>query len=250
MFNIAIVGYGNVGFHLEQMIIPLENFTLKKIWVRNFDHANALFTNNIEELLQPNIDIIILAINDDALKNFSGFLETSEALVCHTSGSIAMNDLPTQNKGVFYPFQTFSKNRKLDYSKIPFCLEANSDKNLHLLMELAKGISNNINFLNSDQRSYLHLAGVWVNNFVNHLYSIGYDIVLQNNIPTKILLPLIEETAQKVISITPNDAQTGPAIRNDQSTLNKHLNLLQNQHYKTLYKILSDSIATKYEKTI
>ena len=163
-------------------------------------------------------------------------------MVVHTSGSVAMNSLNNNGrKGVFYMLQTFSKNKIVDFSEVPFCLEAENEKDYILLELLANLIGKKVYAINSEQRKALHIAAVFVNNFSNHMYKIGSDICAENNVPFAILEPLIKETASKIETLSPAEAQTGPAIRKDQRTINEHLALL-NKQQQEIYTTVTKSI--------
>ncbi|WP_322790497.1 Rossmann-like and DUF2520 domain-containing protein [Tenacibaculum tangerinum] len=144
-------------------------------------------------------------------------------------------------KGVFYLLQSFSKDKEVNFNEIPFCLEAENKEDLQLLETLAKSIGKNIYHINSEQRKQLHVAAVFVNNFTNHMYKIGADICNEHRVPFEVLQPLIQETAQKIITLSPEAAQTGPAKRNDQKTIQEHLALL-NTEQKEIYKLITKSI--------
>ena len=160
-----------------------------------------------------------------------------------------MTDLENKNrKGVFYPLQTFSKNAVVNFEAIPICLESENNDDYKLLETVAKSISDKVFNINSNQRKALHVSAVFVNNFVNHLYKIGNDICIENNIPFEILQPLITETANKITSLSPNEAQTGPAKRNDTQTINTHLQFLSDENQKEIYKILTKSIIDNGKK--
>ena len=144
----------------------------------------------------PNADVTIIAVSDDAIAEVSSKIPNS--LVVHTSGSVAMNSLNNKGrKGVFYMLQTFSKNKTVDFSEVPFCLEAENEKDYILLELLANLIGKKVYAINSEQRKALHIAAVFVNNFTNHMYKTGSDICAENNVPFAILEPLIKETADQ-----------------------------------------------------
>lgn len=250
MTNIIFLGFGNVGFHLANALSNISDVSVIQIYNRNetentsaFSHIP--FTTNLSEIKKA--DIYIIAIPDDAIASFSDSLPFTNQLLVHTSGSVSMDALSDRNrKGVFYPLQTFSKNRKVKFKKIPVCIEASNTSDLKLLMKLGLSLSKNVVEVNSEERSKLHLAAVFVNNFVNHMYAIGGEILQDNHLSLNLLKPLITETASKVKRLTPSEAQTGPAKRNDLKTLEKHLHLLKDSPYKELYRQLTDSIVEKY----
>ena len=154
--------------------------------------------------------------------------------------------MPTNStiKGVFYPLQSFSKGNFVDFSTLPFCLETEQEIDFVTLQSLAKLVGSKTYRLNSDQRKKIHIAAVFVNNFTNHMYAIGKDICDVHKIPFEILHPLIAETAKKITHITPKEAQTGPAKRNDKETMKTHLEQLNSQQ-KELYSIITKAIQNK-----
>ncbi|MCE9539162.1 MAG: DUF2520 domain-containing protein, partial [Bacteroidetes bacterium] len=191
-------------------------------------------------------DIYIIAVNDDAIIEVTKLLRLKNKIVVHTSGSVEMNILKpiSKNIGVFYPLQTFSKNKTVDFNVIPVCLEANNKDTFKVLQTLAKSISSNVQKINSEQRKTIHLAAVFACNFSNHLYTIASSILASANISFDVLSPLIEETARKVKNTPPIEAQTGPAVRNDIKTINNHLKMLSdNKEYRQLYKLISKNIS-------
>ena len=227
MMTVAIVGNGNVATHLVRTFLKVDTIRVTEINSRKLENI-------------PKADITILAVSDDAIAEVSSKIKNS--LVVHTSGSFSMNDLKNKNKkGVFYMLQTFSKDKEIDFSKVPFCLEAENKTDYLLLEKLAKTIGVKIYTINSKQRKALHVAAVFVNNFTNHLYKVGNDICEENKVPFEILYPLIDETAQKIKKLSPEKAQTGPAVRNDEETVKNHLELLNNKQQK-IYKMITKSI--------
>lgn len=204
----------------------------------------TLITDDLSDL--KNADLYIISITDDAIQEFSQKLSLNGKLVVHTSGSIAMNVLNSKfNKGVFYPLQTFSKGQKVNFKKIPICIETEIDNDLPKLEEIASSISKNVYILDSEQRKKLHLSAVFVNNFVNHLYHIADDLCKENKVPFEILYPLILETSKKIKKLNPKDAQTGPAKRKDIKTINHQLEQLS-ESQKEIYRVLTDSILKTY----
>ena len=164
-------------------------------------------------------------------------------LVVHTSGSVSLDSLNTNNrKGVFYPLQTFTKNKEVDFKSIPICLESENATDYQLLDRVAKSISEKVFTINSEQRKALHVAAVFVNNFTNHLYQLGNEICEEHQVPFEILNALIQETAQKINTLAPENAQTGPAIRNDKLIIEAHQLFLSNSNQSNIYKILTQSI--------
>ena len=227
MKSVLIVGKGNVATHLYNAFLNVDEIAVTQISSRTLTNI-------------PKATITIIAVSDDAIAEVSSKIKND--FVVHTSGSVAMNDLKNSHrKGVFYMLQTFSKDKKVDFNEIPFCLEAENKEDYQLLEFLAKSIGKKNYEVSSEQRKTLHVAAVFVNNFTNHLFKIGNDICNTNNVPFEILQPLIKETVLKIEKLSPEKAQTGPAIRNDKKTIKNHLNLLDKNQQK-IYKILTKSI--------
>ena len=194
-------------------------------------------------------DLYIIAVSDDAIASVSDQLPFKNRLVVHTSGSAALDCLNNNNrKGVFYPLQTFTKRKEVDFNNIPICLEGENSTDFRLLEKVAKSISEKVFAINSKQRKALHVAAVFVNNFTNHLYLVGNEICKEHQVPFDILKPLILETAQKIITLSPEDAQTGPAKRNDKQTIEAHQLFLTNTNQANIYKTLTQSIQDNGKK--
>jgi len=247
MIKVVLLGFGNVGYHLAKAFQKSKKVNLIQVYCRSsVSNRNFNFIHNLSEITSA--DVYIIAISDDEIANFSKQLNFNNKLVVHTSGSVAINELSNGNfKGVFYPLQTFSKNKDVDFKKIPICIEAERSKDLGVLNKLASALSDNVFEINSMQRKQLHLAAVFINNFVNHLYFIGEEICKQHEIPFEILYSLIIETSQKAVSLSPFLAQTGPAKRNDLTTIKKQLEMLP-LPYQKIYEILTSSITKTYNK--
>ncbi len=254
MIKVIILGAGNVAQHLYTAFLTVESVKVIQCYNRkglkiNVHQEQNSITKNLSELKEA--DIYILAISDDVIPEISKQLPFNNRFVVHTSGSVPMLAIDNSNrKGVFYPLQTLSKEKIIDYNSIPFCIETEQENDLLLLKKLASLLSNNVYNITSKQRNVLHVAAVFVNNFTNYLFSIGNDICNKNNIPFEILHPLILETAKKIGEVTPDLAQTGPAIRNDINTIKRHQKILTDSSQKDIYKTLTKAIQTKYGKKL
>ena len=203
-------------------------------------HAVAI-CDDVSDLKEA--DLYLLAVSDDAIAEVSSSLHFEDKLLVHTSGSVNIHDLDRKNRrGVFYPLQTFSKEVEMDFKDVPICIETLDKNDLNTLKALADAIGSESYKISTEQRQTLHLAAVFVNNFVNQLYRIGHEITDIKNINFDILKPLILETAKKVQTVSPYMAQTGPAKRNDKKTIKKHLKLLDNEIHEDIYKLLTESI--------
>lgn len=253
MIKIVLLGAGNVASHLAKAFLASNAVELIQIYNRSKKNLKQFesqinTTTNLNALAKA--DIYIIAIPDDEISSFSVKLDTQDALVAHTSGSVAMLALAKKHRSaVFYPLQTFTKGKDIDFKNIPICIEAENKKDLTILEKLATTISDKVYKINSKQRKNLHVAAVFVNNFTNHLYHIGHQICNENNVPFEILAPLIQETANKIQELTPFEAQTGPAKRDDTQTIATHLAML-NKEQQEIYKLITQSITKTYGKKL
>jgi len=246
MIEVVLIGSGNVAQHLIMAFAKSKEINILQVYSRqktSLDHLldSNKITNNFNDLVEA--DIYIIAVSDDAIADVSSLFPFENRLVVHTSGSVPIDSLNNKNrKGVFYPLQSFSKNVAVDFNVIPICLESKNDSDFDLLEKMGHAISNQVFKINGEQRQALHIAAVFVNNFVNHLYQIGNEICLDNKVPFDILKPLILETANKVMTLSPEEAQTGPAKRKDKKTIQTHLDFLSDENQKKTYKIVTQSI--------
>lgn len=253
--TVSIIGAGNVAFHLARAFVE-NTIQVNQIYNRTLSKAekigeanNIKFTDKISELEKS--DLFIIAASDAAITELSLHIPFNDVMVVHTSGSMAMSALKGDyQKGVFYPLQTFTKGKNLEYDEIPIFVEAENPENEKLLYNLADRISNVVEIIDSEQRAKLHLAAVWACNFVNHMYYIGEKITKEANLPFDYLKPLIEETAAKIENLSPFEAQTGPAKRDDLIVMEKHLELLKDDKLKTIYRKLSESISDTYSNEL
>jgi len=247
--KIVIIGSGNVATHLA-LAFKQAGQTLAQVWSRNGANAQLLAeqvgASAISDLgaLDRSADFYLIAVKDEAIAELASSLTGLPGLVAHTSGATSIDVLHTLNHyGVFYPLQTFSKQKSLDLSNTPICLEASSAEDMVMLHQAASLISKVSDEVDSEQRKILHLAAVFACNFSNHLYQMGYSILEQHGLDFALLKPLIMETAWKVQDAIPFDVQTGPAVRGDESTMERHLSLLNDRtELQDIYKTLSNSI--------
>ncbi|MFN4363007.1 Rossmann-like and DUF2520 domain-containing protein [Chryseobacterium hispalense] len=247
--QIVIIGSGNVAFHLAKAFV-LNNIPLTQIFGRNekelsriSEEINIPFsTEKLDEA-----DLYIICVSDHSVEDVSGFITTKNCLVAHTSGSLPKEVLTGEyRKSSFYPLQTFSKSKALDYSKIPFFIEAENEEDRKILFSIASKISENVMESTYEKRKYIHLTAVFACNFVNHLFARAKEISDSQEIPFDYFLPLIDETVQKIYEIDPKSAQTGPAVRNDKRVLELHEQLLSGESLE-IYKTMNHSIQKMYE---
>ena len=248
--KIVILGSGNVSYHLTKAFTE-KNISIAQIFGRNEADLQAISqkflipfsTKEIEDA-----DLYIIAVNDDAVSNLSKKIMKENCLVAHTSGSLPKEILNGNfRKASFYPLQTFSKYKDLDYSEIPFFVEAENSDDFETLKNLALKISKNVMRSDYEKRKYIHLTAVFACNFVNHLYARAKEISDSQAIPFQYFLPLIKETTSKIEKIEPKLAQTGPAIRNDEKVLQLHEDLIKDEEHLKIYQMMNESIKKMYE---
>jgi len=251
--HIVFIGAGNVATHLATAF-QQSGKTIDQIYSRSEYSAKKLankigcsYTTNINEL-NLNSELYIVAVKDQVLPEILKKIKLKKKLIVHTSGLHTMNLLKkcSENYGIFYPLQTLTIKRKINTNAIPICIEANSKTNQELLSDLAYLFTKNVSIVDSEERKILHLAAVFACNYTNYLYSIAADILKNAKIPFNLLHPLIKETAEKAIETGPNEAQTGPAHRNDLKVIQSHKKMLKNKEQKNIYSLLSKSIIKKY----
>ncbi|MEF3079477.1 Rossmann-like and DUF2520 domain-containing protein [Winogradskyella poriferorum] len=246
MITVTILGAGNVAFHLYKAFKNAKDVTVKQWYNRTYSdissYANEVDT--IDDLSKlEDADIYIMAVSDDSIASLSRALPFENRLVAHTSGSVSIHDLDKKNqRAVFYPLQTFSKDAELNFSEIPICIEVTEKANLQFMKDLADALGCSAYKINTEQRQTLHLSAVFINNFTNQLYRIAHEISDAKSINFDILKPLIMETARKVQDMSPYMAQTGPAKRNDKKTIKRHLKQIESEEHKAIYELLTASI--------
>ncbi|TAI48631.1 Rossmann-like and DUF2520 domain-containing protein [Flagellimonas allohymeniacidonis] len=253
MLSVVLIGTGNVAHHLFRAFQTTDVVEIVQVFGRDEGSLNS-FLGEVEIASDfdaiKDADVYLLAVSDKAIGTISEKLKYKTGLVAHTSGATDMNLILSQNRGVFYPLQTFSKDRNVDFVGIPICVEAENREGVEILEKLGQAISNQVFEIDSHQRKKLHLAAVFVNNFTNHLYQIGAEICKEEGLPFDILKPLVLETAQKVMDLSPLEAQTGPAKRGDNESIKAHLELLKDKNQTELYALLSKAIKKTYEEKL
>lgn len=256
MIRIVILGGGNVAFHLSRIIERTEGLFLEQIYNRScfsghFDEIRAPKINSMSSICL-NAHLYIICINDKSISSFSESLPSLSGLVVHTSGSVPLCGLSSKNRrGIFYPLQSLSKDKAVDFSKVPICVEAESESDLPLLFNVGNLFGSKVYEINSLQRKYLHISAVILNNFTNHLWYLSEALCKENGVPFDVLKPLLDETLQKGKSLGFFKAQTGPAVRADHKVIEEHLQLLSkssNPSIADIYKIITTSILNLYGK--
>ena len=250
--KVVLLGSGNVATQLGKAL-KNEGHEIAQVWSRNASHAKKLASSlstvstSLLSDLDSFADVYILSVSDDAIEEVSSSFPFKNKLLVHTSGSADLN--LANISGVFYPLQTFSKLKNVDFKDVPIFLESNNVNGMRALKLLADSLSTKVYEIKSNQRKALHVAAVFACNFSNHLYAVANEILKNNDLNFELLKPLILETAEKIQSHSPQLVQTGPAVRNDQTTLNKHLEFLESYpQFKEIYKGLSQSIINLNQK--
>lgn len=248
--RISIIGSGNVAYHLAKAFAE-NGVKIFQLFGRNETELKEISeelsipfsTENLEKS-----DLYIIAVNDDAIAQVSAKIPFEDSLVTHTSGSLPKEILiGNYRKGCFYPLQTFSKSKSLDYSKIPFFIEAENQEDTDELKNLASRLSDKVMESSYEKRKYIHLTAVFACNFVNHLYARAQEISDSQGIPFEYFHPLIQETTDKIEELAPKLAQTGPAVRNDERILELHEELISDEMKLKIYKTMNESIKKMYE---
>lgn len=248
--NIVFIGSGNVASQMAPALKENGHHILC-VYSRSIKNAKTLatilgcnFCNKVQDI--PSIaDMYIVTLQDDIIEKIINRLNFQPACIVHTSGSKSLDIFPKKflNTGVIYPLQTFTKNRKTNWAALPIFIEGNSSKSRSAILKIAQSLSVNVQKANSLKRQQMHLAAVFANNFVNHLYSLSSELLKNEKISFDVLKPIILETTERILSADPSKIQTGPAKRKDFTTIKKHLNLLKTEKNKfKVYKTITESI--------
>jgi len=251
--TVALIGSGNVATILGRLITKC-NHRIVHVVSRNGENAKTLaaeFNADHSDLTNTNkinADIYIVAVSDAALEHCTSHFKLHDKLVLHTAGSVSIEVLKnkTSNYGVLYPLQSLRKEMQL-LPSIPFLIDGNNKEVLKYIEDFALTLSKSVQTANDEERLKLHTAAVIVNNFTNHLYALAEDFCKNENVNFDLLKPLIMETAYRTNDISPAAVQTGPALRKDIHTMDKHLKVLTNYpKLLSVYLKLTDSIITSY----
>jgi predicted short-subunit dehydrogenase-like oxidoreductase (DUF2520 family) len=255
-YTISFAGAGRVaGALCREMYLAGHNI---RLIVSESEKKGALLAHSCEAEWSGELkytgstDIIIVAVPDHRLAEVLHKTDcSSEVLVVHTAGSMGLDVFPEKirRKGILYPLQTFSPDRKVLFRDLPFFLESPDKASLRILENLSKSVGGKVYFADTEHRRLLHLAAIFVCNFTNHMLTAGKEIATKAGFPFEVLRPLIEETLSKALEIGPEKSQTGPAVRNDRNTIEKHLELLSfSPELFRIYSELTSSINNYYNK--
>jgi len=248
--KIVLAGSGNVAWHLGRRMHE-KGFEIMQVYGRNRDTAGELagligaeMTTDVLSVKRET-DAYIIPVSDNAVKEIAGKLKPGNTIIIHTAGSIGIDVFKgiAANYGVIYPLQTFTRSRDVDFNDVPLFIEANNNITLSAIKSLALSLSPHVYEADSLKRLKLHLAAVFACNFTNHMYAVAERLLKENGMSFDLLRPLIRETLDKAVSLSPHNAQTGPAVRNSKSIMDLHLKMLQDDpDLWEMYEIISRSI--------
>ncbi len=256
--KISFIGSGNLAWHLAPAFDNV-GLVVKEVYSPNHKHAADLVDKLYQAEVKATLDfstsdsnIFFVCVKDSAIGDVAKeIILPDEALLVHTSGSVPLSELQfaaTTNLGVFYPLQTFSKSKKVDFKTLPIFIESNNEESGVVLLELARVLSNQVRKITSHERKALHVAAVFASNFTNYMLATSEQIMQQNSLDFEWLKPLVAETITKSLQIGPIEAQTGPARRGDLQILDQHMEFLQDDPQKQeLYRLISQLIIDKYQ---
>jgi predicted short-subunit dehydrogenase-like oxidoreductase (DUF2520 family) len=256
--SVSFIGSGNLAWHLAPALDNTD-FPVKEVFSLHQKNAKALAERLYQAEVKSSLDfssspsrLFIISVNDDAIQDIAqDIVLPPDSIVVHTSGSQTMGVLGytgTENIGVFYPLQTFTKTQKVDFKEIPILIESENSDTERILMTMGKAISKKVYKISSENRKSLHVAAVFASNFTNHMITIAQEILENKGLDLELLKPLIVETINKSLAIGPETAQTGPAKRGDLEILDKHIEFLQSdEKVSEIYRIISQHILDRYQ---
>ena len=253
--NFVLIGAGNLGTTLTRALIK-KGFQPVQIINRSIDKANRLAEETGNPLVSSDsshiepCDFVIVAVSDDSIPTVLEKIPSLQAPVFHCSGSTGISVFSDKfhRYGVFYPLQSFSSLRKINFREIPVLIEASDQSTLKLLRSVAEKLSENVMEVNSENRIRAHIAAVFASNFTNHFLLMARDYLRVHNLPDNIIDPLVRETFNRAIEMKNENVQTGPAVREDRKILSIHEEILKNDpSLQKIYNFVSESII-RYKK--
>ncbi|MCQ2203209.1 MAG: DUF2520 domain-containing protein [Bacteroidales bacterium] len=257
--RIVIIGTGNVAYHFMKALYAAQHEVIC-VASRTYEHAlhfarmadelshesdngcSCNATDNVS-LVPADADLYLIAVSDDAISDVSQRMPSVKGVVVHTSGATPIDVLQShKHRAVIYPCQTLSRADVVDFAHLPLMVEAVDAESEHVAVSFASSLSNNVGRATSEQRLHIHLAAVLVSNFTNHLIALAKQHSDNNGIDYRVLKSLVCQTVDKAFRMDPVEAQTGPAIRHDEVTINRHLQMIDDASVKEIYKLLTHSI--------
>ena len=256
--SVTFIGAGNVAWHLAPALDNL-GYAVREVYSRKEKNANLLAERLYHARIVDNLDfseseskVFFLCVSDDAIEDIAKrVILPKDSILVHTSGARQLSVLSgakVSRVGVFYPLQTFTKNRRIDFAEVPIFIESADSETEKVLSAIAKALTKKVLKISSEQRKALHVAAVFASNFSNHMLTLSKNIMLSNDLKFELLKPLIAETLNKSLEIGPEKGQTGPARRGDLEVLDSHMELLRDdERVAEIYKLISQHIIDTYE---
>ena len=255
--RVVILGAGRVATHLAPSLVGV-GYSLLQVWSRTESSARQVaeplgvgYTTDLDAVIDD-ADVYIVCVADKALSEVAERISrraNKTALFLHTAGSIGIEvwqQCGVKHYGILYPLQTFSKERAVDMREVSLFVEASSEEALAQTEALARSLSDKVFRADSKRRAQLHIAAVFACNFANAMYDAAYRLLAEEGIPFEVLLPLIDETAAKVHTLAPQEAQTGPAVRGDKVVMQRHLEALAgDERLREVYSLISEYIMNR-----
>lgn len=252
--KIGIIGSGKVASQLSKGLYKAGH-KISFIISRNSETAHKISRNTASRVvsqyneIDKTVDIILIAVNDDNIATVVENIPTSfKGIVCHTSGAVTSEVITKHGfcSGIFYPLYSFSSTTEIDFSKVPFLLTFDTEKTHIKLVKLAKSLGSKVYDVTNEERKHIHLAAVFANNFGNHMMTKCFDILESHNIDKELILPIINQSGQKWGLGNAKSIQTGPAVRNDKNTLDKHREIIDDEITLKVYNLITKSIKEYY----
>lgn len=242
--SIAILGNGRVGTYFAR--------SMQKAGLKVNHYARTPKQEQLEwQSYQAHESLCILCLPDDKIAELSAQLPTGDGIICHSSGTQDLQSIDAKHRrrGIFYPLMSLRKDSTLALREVPLCLEAERSQDLEILLDFCKAQGWQARHLSDSDRQKIHLAAVLTHNFGNYLHQLAYQVLAENNLPLSLLKPLLEQQLRDWDENPPLRRQTGPAVRGDKKTEQKHLAQL-NERDAELYQFLSEAIKRDYEKEL
>ncbi len=258
-YKIILIGAGNVAKHLGRALLDAGH-TIAQVYSRTMNNAQILSeqlsADPIDDIasLDDTADIYLIAVKDDVISEVATQINVADKIIAHTSGmkGVDVLDNISEKTGVFYPLQTFSKDKDVNFKTIPVFIEAKNKEAYNILLQLAKSITDKVYDITEEKRRILHLCAVFANNFTNHMYVVAKEILDKEGLSFDFLKPLVIETIDKIQNINPKEAQTGPAVRGDQEIITQHIQYLQEKFpdFSDIYGLITKSIQQAQKEKI
>ena len=246
--SIAIIGSGKAGTYF------FENLRAKGFTVSGYSRTAGTAFKNLEELPGHinNFDLALLCVPDDAIAEVSSSIPVVNGILAHVSGVTDLSAIDKKHPcpAVFYPPMSLTPEAPPDITSIPFCIESPLAQAERKLYELALGMGATAHIINSRERAFLHLGAVLSQNFSNYLYGKTYEILKAQNVDFRLLLPLLEQSLERLKFKTPSEVQTGPAVRGDRATMRKHLEMIEDEELKKVYRLISKNISRTHDEEL